>query len=137
MLNERIPRGNTLNRSPPRVGSAGNLVNLGDEDQQHHAAPDSSLNSDMDPIITAAFDQREMPTTNLAQEIVISNTVKHVPLRLLEEGMDMPRNYNVKWVIRIHKLDQWFKGTFRYWPANPKEPVLVDIRKASQVLKFI
>uniref|UniRef100_A0A915JHW7 Uncharacterized protein n=1 Tax=Romanomermis culicivorax TaxID=13658 RepID=A0A915JHW7_ROMCU len=28
-------------------------------------------------------------------------------------------DYNFKRVIRIHKLDQWFKGTFSYWPANP------------------
>uniref|UniRef100_A0A915IB74 Uncharacterized protein n=1 Tax=Romanomermis culicivorax TaxID=13658 RepID=A0A915IB74_ROMCU len=49
-------------------------------------------------------------------------------LRILDE------NYNVKWVVRVHKLDQWFKATFGYWPANLKEPVLVDIGKASQVL---
>uniref|UniRef100_A0A915KJL4 Uncharacterized protein n=1 Tax=Romanomermis culicivorax TaxID=13658 RepID=A0A915KJL4_ROMCU len=38
--------------------------------------------------------------------------------------------HNVKRVVRIHELDQWFKGTFGYWPANPKEPVLLDIWKA-------
>uniref|UniRef100_A0A915IBZ8 Uncharacterized protein n=1 Tax=Romanomermis culicivorax TaxID=13658 RepID=A0A915IBZ8_ROMCU len=36
--NERIPRGNTLDRSPPRGMSAGNLVNLGEGGQQGHAA---------------------------------------------------------------------------------------------------
>uniref|UniRef100_A0A915JJL6 Uncharacterized protein n=1 Tax=Romanomermis culicivorax TaxID=13658 RepID=A0A915JJL6_ROMCU len=40
MPNERIPRCNTLNRSPPRVASAGNLLNLGEGEQQWHAAPD-------------------------------------------------------------------------------------------------
>uniref|UniRef100_A0A915JLN8 Uncharacterized protein n=1 Tax=Romanomermis culicivorax TaxID=13658 RepID=A0A915JLN8_ROMCU len=46
-----------------------------------------SLNSDMDLDLTAAYDQREMPTNNLAQEIVIRNIVKSVLPRLLEEGM--------------------------------------------------
>uniref|UniRef100_A0A915IPT8 Uncharacterized protein n=1 Tax=Romanomermis culicivorax TaxID=13658 RepID=A0A915IPT8_ROMCU len=35
-----------------------------------------SLNSDMDPVLTAAYDQREMPTTNLAQKIVFRNIIK-------------------------------------------------------------
>uniref|UniRef100_A0A915ID19 16S/18S rRNA aminocarboxypropyltransferase Tsr3 C-terminal domain-containing protein n=1 Tax=Romanomermis culicivorax TaxID=13658 RepID=A0A915ID19_ROMCU len=34
-------------------------------------------------------------------------------------------------------LDQWFKATFRYWPANPKEPILIDIGKASQLLEYV
>uniref|UniRef100_A0A915IAC0 Uncharacterized protein n=1 Tax=Romanomermis culicivorax TaxID=13658 RepID=A0A915IAC0_ROMCU len=46
-------------------------------------------------------------------------------------------DYNVKRVIRIHELDQWFKGTSGYWLANPNEPVLVDIGETSLVLKFI
>uniref|UniRef100_A0A915L6Z8 C2H2-type domain-containing protein n=1 Tax=Romanomermis culicivorax TaxID=13658 RepID=A0A915L6Z8_ROMCU len=29
--------------------------------------------------------------------------------------------------IIVHELNQWFKGTFGYWRANPKEPVLVDM----------
>uniref|UniRef100_A0A915KRZ9 Uncharacterized protein n=1 Tax=Romanomermis culicivorax TaxID=13658 RepID=A0A915KRZ9_ROMCU len=45
--------------------------------------------------------------------------------------------YNLKRVVRVHELDQWFKATFRYWPANPKEPILVDLGKASQVLHYI
>uniref|UniRef100_A0A915HQE7 Uncharacterized protein n=1 Tax=Romanomermis culicivorax TaxID=13658 RepID=A0A915HQE7_ROMCU len=47
-----------------------------------------SLNSDMDP----AYDQKEMPTNNLAQEIVITNMVKGVLLKLLEEGMKQDDN---------------------------------------------
>uniref|UniRef100_A0A915KYB2 Uncharacterized protein n=1 Tax=Romanomermis culicivorax TaxID=13658 RepID=A0A915KYB2_ROMCU len=46
-------------------------------------------------------------------------------------------DYNIKRVVRIHELDQWFKATFGYWPANPKEPHMVDIGKVSQVLHFI
>uniref|UniRef100_A0A915HWS3 Uncharacterized protein n=1 Tax=Romanomermis culicivorax TaxID=13658 RepID=A0A915HWS3_ROMCU len=46
-------------------------------------------------------------------------------------------NYNIKRAIRVHELDQWFKGTFGYWPANPKEPILVDIGKASQLLEYV
>uniref|UniRef100_A0A915J978 Uncharacterized protein n=1 Tax=Romanomermis culicivorax TaxID=13658 RepID=A0A915J978_ROMCU len=45
--------------------------------------------------------------------------------------------YNIKQVIRVHELNHWFKGTFGYWPANPKEPVLVDMGKASLVLQYI
>uniref|UniRef100_A0A915KWF7 Uncharacterized protein n=1 Tax=Romanomermis culicivorax TaxID=13658 RepID=A0A915KWF7_ROMCU len=45
-----------------------------------------SLNCDMDPILTAAYDQREMPTTNLAQEIIVRNILKGVLPKLLEEG---------------------------------------------------
>uniref|UniRef100_A0A915IMH9 Uncharacterized protein n=1 Tax=Romanomermis culicivorax TaxID=13658 RepID=A0A915IMH9_ROMCU len=48
---------------------------------------DHSLNSDMDPILMAAYDQSAMPTTNLAQEIVIMNIVKGVLARPLDEGM--------------------------------------------------
>uniref|UniRef100_A0A915IXR2 Uncharacterized protein n=1 Tax=Romanomermis culicivorax TaxID=13658 RepID=A0A915IXR2_ROMCU len=44
---------------------------------------------------------------------------------------------NVKRVIRVHKLDQWFKATFGYWPANPKEPILVDMGKVGQILHYI
>uniref|UniRef100_A0A915HH52 Uncharacterized protein n=1 Tax=Romanomermis culicivorax TaxID=13658 RepID=A0A915HH52_ROMCU len=41
--------------------------------------------------------------------------------------------YNVKRVIRIHELDQRFKATFGYWPANPKEPLLVDMEDSQFV----
>uniref|UniRef100_A0A915IEG8 Uncharacterized protein n=1 Tax=Romanomermis culicivorax TaxID=13658 RepID=A0A915IEG8_ROMCU len=41
-------------------------------------------------------------------------------------------DYNIKGLVRVHELDQWFKGTFGYWWANPKEPVLIDMGKASQ-----
>uniref|UniRef100_A0A915KM03 Uncharacterized protein n=1 Tax=Romanomermis culicivorax TaxID=13658 RepID=A0A915KM03_ROMCU len=37
--------------------------------------------------------------------------------------------YNVKRVVRVNELDQWFKATFEYWSANPKEPHMVDIGK--------
>uniref|UniRef100_A0A915L8R4 Uncharacterized protein n=1 Tax=Romanomermis culicivorax TaxID=13658 RepID=A0A915L8R4_ROMCU len=228
-----------------------------------------SLNPDMDPVLTAAYDQREMPTINLAQEIVIRNIVKGVLPKFLEEGMDNDENFeqnsdyneflefkrqkelqkqyqqmqhfqqqvalqphqltqaikgptqtlhqgqfpnqqpqkdyssvmvafqskmnplghvdqrkfferkigkgtwnrqqaltrewlhterhieyrrpqhrqdnrfffiedcNVKRVVRVHELDQWFKETFGYWPANPKEPILVDLGRASQVLQYV
>uniref|UniRef100_A0A915IPH9 Uncharacterized protein n=1 Tax=Romanomermis culicivorax TaxID=13658 RepID=A0A915IPH9_ROMCU len=33
-------------------------------------------------------------------------------------------------------MDQWFKGTFGYWLANPKEPVLVDMGNVSQLLEL-
>uniref|UniRef100_A0A915JHT1 Uncharacterized protein n=1 Tax=Romanomermis culicivorax TaxID=13658 RepID=A0A915JHT1_ROMCU len=42
-------------------------------------------------------------------------------LRKAKKGAEDVRvgtDYNVKRVIQIHKLDQWFKGTFSYWPAN-------------------
>uniref|UniRef100_A0A915IGL1 Uncharacterized protein n=1 Tax=Romanomermis culicivorax TaxID=13658 RepID=A0A915IGL1_ROMCU len=35
----------------------------------------------------------------------------------------------IKRVVRIHELDQWFEAAFGYWPANLKEPLMVDIRK--------
>uniref|UniRef100_A0A915HE71 Uncharacterized protein n=1 Tax=Romanomermis culicivorax TaxID=13658 RepID=A0A915HE71_ROMCU len=38
--------------------------------------------------------------------------------------------YNIERVVRVHELDQWFKATSGYWPANPKEPVLVDMAQA-------
>uniref|UniRef100_A0A915HNM6 Uncharacterized protein n=1 Tax=Romanomermis culicivorax TaxID=13658 RepID=A0A915HNM6_ROMCU len=44
---------------------------------------------------------------------------------------DPKENYNVKWVARVHQLDQWFIGTFGYWPANPKEPIL-SVEKINQ-----
>uniref|UniRef100_A0A915KMH6 Uncharacterized protein n=1 Tax=Romanomermis culicivorax TaxID=13658 RepID=A0A915KMH6_ROMCU len=46
-----------------------------------------SLNSDMDPVLTAAYNQRGMPTNNLVQEIGLRNIVEGVLPKLLEEGM--------------------------------------------------
>uniref|UniRef100_A0A915KWE9 Uncharacterized protein n=1 Tax=Romanomermis culicivorax TaxID=13658 RepID=A0A915KWE9_ROMCU len=42
--------------------------------------------------------------------------------------------YNVKRVLRIHELDQWFEATFGCWPTNPKEPRMCgfDIKKVLQ-----
>uniref|UniRef100_A0A915IIZ2 Transposase n=1 Tax=Romanomermis culicivorax TaxID=13658 RepID=A0A915IIZ2_ROMCU len=42
-------------------------------------------------------------------------------------------NYNVKWVIRINKLDQWFKGTFGYWRAT--EELVLNIQFVDLILK--
>uniref|UniRef100_A0A915J8Q7 Uncharacterized protein n=1 Tax=Romanomermis culicivorax TaxID=13658 RepID=A0A915J8Q7_ROMCU len=47
------------------------------------------------------------------------------------------RDYNVKRVIRIHELDQWFKGTFRYWIPNPKEPVLLENGKPLEFVEEV
>uniref|UniRef100_A0A915K0C2 Uncharacterized protein n=1 Tax=Romanomermis culicivorax TaxID=13658 RepID=A0A915K0C2_ROMCU len=49
----------------------------------------------------------------------------------------LTEDYNIKRVIGVHEPDQWFKETFGYWPANPKEPILVDMGKVSQLLKYI
>uniref|UniRef100_A0A915KGU0 Uncharacterized protein n=1 Tax=Romanomermis culicivorax TaxID=13658 RepID=A0A915KGU0_ROMCU len=58
----------------------------------------------------------------------------------LEDELSAPkgrRDYNIKSVVRIHELNQWFKATFGYWPSNPKEPVLVDMGKVGQILHYI
>uniref|UniRef100_A0A915KNX1 DUF4216 domain-containing protein n=1 Tax=Romanomermis culicivorax TaxID=13658 RepID=A0A915KNX1_ROMCU len=58
----------------------------------------------------------------------------------LEDQLSTPKgrhDYNIKKVVGVHELNQWSKGTFGSWLANPKEPVLVDIGKASQVLQYV
>uniref|UniRef100_A0A915I5I2 Uncharacterized protein n=1 Tax=Romanomermis culicivorax TaxID=13658 RepID=A0A915I5I2_ROMCU len=62
MPNERIPRGNTLNRSPTRVVSVGNVVHLGDGDQQCHAAPDPVI-PDQTPARVQPLQQQAMQFT--------------------------------------------------------------------------
>uniref|UniRef100_A0A915I696 Uncharacterized protein n=1 Tax=Romanomermis culicivorax TaxID=13658 RepID=A0A915I696_ROMCU len=46
-----------------------------------------------------------------------------------EKESNQQKDYNIKRIIRVHELDQCFKGTFGYWLANPKEPILVDMGK--------
>uniref|UniRef100_A0A915J543 Uncharacterized protein n=1 Tax=Romanomermis culicivorax TaxID=13658 RepID=A0A915J543_ROMCU len=62
MPNERIARGNTLHRSPARVASAGNLLNLGDRNQQRHAAPDPVI-PDQTPARVQPLQQQAMHFT--------------------------------------------------------------------------
>uniref|UniRef100_A0A915KZX2 Uncharacterized protein n=1 Tax=Romanomermis culicivorax TaxID=13658 RepID=A0A915KZX2_ROMCU len=57
-----IPRGNTLHRSPPRVSSAGNLLNLGDREQQQHAALDPVI-PDQTPLRVQPLQQQAMHFT--------------------------------------------------------------------------
>uniref|UniRef100_A0A915KMN5 Uncharacterized protein n=1 Tax=Romanomermis culicivorax TaxID=13658 RepID=A0A915KMN5_ROMCU len=65
--------------------------------------------------ITDSFSSMEMPRSHWKTN--------------LEPQIKSRGDYNVKSIIQIHELDQWFKGTFAYWLANPKEPVLVDMGK--------
>uniref|UniRef100_A0A915J9T8 Uncharacterized protein n=1 Tax=Romanomermis culicivorax TaxID=13658 RepID=A0A915J9T8_ROMCU len=46
-------------------------------------------------------------------------------------------DYNIQRVVQVHMLDQWFKPTFGYWPANPKEPILIDMGNVSQLLEYV
>uniref|UniRef100_A0A915JDR4 Uncharacterized protein n=1 Tax=Romanomermis culicivorax TaxID=13658 RepID=A0A915JDR4_ROMCU len=62
MPNRRIPRGKTLNRSLPRAASAEKLVNLGEGDQQHHAAPNPVI-LDQTPARVQPLQQQAMDFT--------------------------------------------------------------------------
>uniref|UniRef100_A0A915HXZ1 Uncharacterized protein n=1 Tax=Romanomermis culicivorax TaxID=13658 RepID=A0A915HXZ1_ROMCU len=80
MPNERRPRGNTLHRSPPRVGSAGNLVNLGDRDQQRHAA--------LDPVIPDQTPGRVQPLQQLAMHFTPQDAgvpLDHLPTIAMDQ----------------------------------------------------
>uniref|UniRef100_A0A915J6S4 Uncharacterized protein n=1 Tax=Romanomermis culicivorax TaxID=13658 RepID=A0A915J6S4_ROMCU len=70
MPNERIQRGNTLHRSPPIVGSAANLLNLGDGDQQWHAAPNQVI-PDQTPMRVQPLQQNAMHFTPQDADVTI------------------------------------------------------------------
>uniref|UniRef100_A0A915HGL1 DNA-directed RNA polymerase n=1 Tax=Romanomermis culicivorax TaxID=13658 RepID=A0A915HGL1_ROMCU len=73
----------------------------------------------MDPVLMAAYDQRDMPTTNLAQEIVIRNMVKGVLPRPLEEDVNAEA---YKFVLTNHLV-------------NFYEDIAKNIQSAAEKLK--
>uniref|UniRef100_A0A915HU21 Uncharacterized protein n=1 Tax=Romanomermis culicivorax TaxID=13658 RepID=A0A915HU21_ROMCU len=93
MPNERILRGNTLHRSPPRVASAGNLLNLGGKEQQQHAA--------LDPVIPEQTPVRVQPLQQQAMQFTPQDAgvpIDHPPAIALEPQEAGPANPNQTWM---------------------------------------
>uniref|UniRef100_A0A915IFA6 Uncharacterized protein n=1 Tax=Romanomermis culicivorax TaxID=13658 RepID=A0A915IFA6_ROMCU len=88
MPNEKILRGNTLHRSPPRVASAGNLLNLGDGDQQQHAARDPVI-LDQTPVRVQPLKQQPMHITPRDAGVPIDNQLV-IAIKQQEAGSANP-----------------------------------------------
>uniref|UniRef100_A0A915HV80 Uncharacterized protein n=1 Tax=Romanomermis culicivorax TaxID=13658 RepID=A0A915HV80_ROMCU len=88
-----------------------------------HGEPESISPANLVNAVTTRSMVREVEKNNQAQAQPDGNQGQTLGKIL----GNFRQNYNIKRVVRIHELEQWFKATFGYWPANPKEPILVDM----------